>query len=120
MNDNDEYTPNAILIEISIDDEGRLICSGGWSFDEGYPDDAVDFLQDILAGVYALINTQTENVIAAGRIIRVAPGFDGFEPKDEDFEISFEPEEELLKKIKKEDRLDLNVIKFDPKKHRKH
>ena len=125
MNDNDDFMPNAILMEISVDEEGRLLFSGGWSFDEEYPQDTVEFLQDILAGIYAIINTQTENVVAAGKIVRSAPGFDGFEPREEDeddyeIEIGFEPDEELTRRIKEKNKTDLNVIKFDPKKHRKH
>lgn len=125
MNDNDDFMPNAILMEISVDEEGRLLFSGGWSFDEEYPQDTVEFLQDILAGIYAVINTQTENVVAAGKIVRSAPGFDGFEPREEDeddyeIEIGFEPDEELTRRIKEKNKTDLNVIKFDPKKHRKH
>jgi hypothetical protein len=125
MNDNDDFMPNAISMEISVDEEGRLLFSGGWSFDEEYPQDTVEFLQDVLAGIYAIINTQTENVVAAGKIVRSAPGFDGFEPREEDeddyeFEIGFEPDEELTRRIKEQNKTDLNVIKFDPKKHRKH
>ena len=125
MNDNDDFMPNAIFMEISVDEEGRLLFSGGWSFDEEYPQDTVEFLQDILAGIYAIINTQTENVVAAGKIVRSAPGFDGFEPREEDeddyeIEIGFEPDEELTRRIKEKNKTDLNVIKFDPKKHRKH
>jgi len=125
MNDNDDFMPNAILMEISVDEEGRMLFSGGWSFDEEYPQDTVEFLQDILAGIYAIINTQTENVVSAGKIVRSAPGFDGFEPREEDeddyeIEIGFEPDEELTRRIKEQNKTNLNVIKFDPKKHRKH
>lgn len=125
MNDNDDFMPNAILMEISVDEEGRMLFSGGWSFDEEYPQDTVEFLQDLLAGIYAIINTQTENVVAAGKIVRSAPGFDGFEPREEDeddyeIEIGFEPDEELTRRVKEKNKHDLNVIKFDPKKHRKH
>ena len=121
MSDDNPYLPNAILMEISIDDDGRLVFSGGWSFDDDYPDDSVAFLQDILAGVYAIINTQTENVLAAGQIVRTAPGFDGFQPQEEEeFELVFEPDEELLNRVKDKDQPDLKIIKFDPKKYRKH
>ena len=125
MNDNDDFMPNAIFMEISVDEEGRLLFSGGWSFDEEYPQDTVEFLQDILAGIYAIINTQTENVVAAGKIVRSAPGFDGFETREADeddyeIEIGFEPDEELTRRIKEQNKTDLNVIKFDPKKHRNH
>ena len=124
MMENTDLRPNAVYMEISVDEEGRLIFSGGFSFDEEYPEDTMEFLQDLLAGVYAIINTQTENVIAAGKIVRSAPGFDGFDYPDEeetDVEIIFEPDEELVKKMKENNRdKTLNVIKFDPKKHRKH
>ena len=126
MTRDDDYLPNALLIEISVDEEGRLLFSGGWSFDDDYPQDTIDFLQDLLAGVYAIVNTQTDNVITAGQILRSAPGFDGFgypneEQEESEVEIIFEPDEELVKKMKanKQDST-LNVIKFDPKKHRKH
>jgi len=116
--------PNAVFMEISVDEEGRLLFSGGFGFDDDYPEDTMQFLQDLLAGVYAIINTQTDNVIAAGKIVRSAPGFDGFDyPEEEetDVEIIFEPDEELVKKMKERSQGDtLNVIKFDPKKHRKH
>jgi hypothetical protein len=120
-----EDPPNAIFIQITVDEEGRLLFSGGWSFDDDYPQDTIEFLQDILAGVYAIINTQTENVIAAGRIVQAAPGFDGFDTGYEDddpgVEIIFEPDEKLVKKMKEDTQNKvLNVIKFDPKKHRKH
>ena len=116
--------PNAVFMEISVDEEGRLLFSGGFGFDDDYPEDTMQFLQDLLAGVYAIINTQTDNVIAAGKIVRSAPGFDGFDYPDEeetDVEIIFEPDEELVKKMKERSQGDtLNVVKFDPKKHRKH
>jgi len=116
--------PNAVYMEITVDEEGRLLFSGGFGFDEDYPEDTMQFLQDLLAGVYAIINTQTDNVIAAGKIVRSAPGFDGFDYPDEeesDVEIIFEPDEELVKKMKESNQdKTLNVIKFDPKKHRKH
>jgi hypothetical protein len=116
--------PNAVFMEISVDEEGRLLFSGGFGFDDDYPEDTMQFLQDLLAGVYAIINTQTDNVIAAGKIVRSAPGFDGFdypEQEETDVEIIFEPDEELVKKMKERSQDDtLNVIKFDPKKHRKH
>jgi len=116
--------PNAVFMEISVDEEGRLLFSGGFGFDDDYPEDTMQFLQDLLAGVYAIINTQTDNVIAAGKIVRSAPGFDGFDyPEEEetDVEIIFEPDEELVKKMKERSQGDtLNVVKFDPKKHRKH
>jgi hypothetical protein len=116
--------PNAVFMEISVDEEGRLLFSGGFGFDDDYPEDTMQFLQDLLAGIYAIINTQTDNVIAAGKIVRSAPGFDGFdypEQEETDVEIIFEPDEELVKKMKERSQGDtLNVIKFDPKKHRKH
>lgn len=116
--------PNAVFMEISVDEEGRLLFSGGFGFDDDYPEDTMQFLQDLLAGVYAIINTQTDNVIAAGKIVRSAPGFDGFdypEQEETDVEIIFEPDEELVKKMKERSQGDtLNVVKFDPKKHRKH
>jgi hypothetical protein len=116
--------PNAVFMEISVDEEGRLLFSGGFGFDDDYPEDTMQFLQDLLAGVYAIINTQTDNVIAAGKIVRSAPGFDGFdypEQEETDVEIIFEPDEELVKKMKERSQdSTLNVIKFDPKKHRKH
>ena len=124
MTQHDGPIPNAVFMEIAVDEEGRLLFSGGFSFDEDYPEDTMQFLQDLLAGVYAIINTQTDNVIAAGKIVRSAPGFDGFDYPDEeetDVEIIFEPDEELVKKMKERSQGDtLNVIKFDPKKHRKH
>lgn len=119
MND-DDFIPNAILVEVSIDEEGRLMFSGGWNFDEDYPEDSAEFLQDILAGMYALVNTQTDNVVAAGKILRAAPGFEGFVPQDDQMEFVFEPDEEFVNRVKGKDQPDLNVIKFDPKKHRKH
>jgi hypothetical protein len=124
MTQHDGPIPNAVFMEIAVDEEGRLLFSGGFSFDEDYPEDTMQFLQDLLAGVYAIINTQTDNVIAAGKIVRSAPGFDGFDYPDEeetDVEIIFEPDEELVKKMKKSNQdKTLNVIKFDPTKHRKH
>ena len=123
MTQDTEQLPNAIFMEVTVDEEGRLLFSGGWSFDEDYPQDTVEFLQNILAGVYAIINTQTDNVVVAGKIIRTAPGFNGFDypPEEPEVELIFEPDEELVKKMKEHNQEDtLNVIKFDPKKHRKH
>lgn len=119
-----EQFSNAIIMEITVDENGQLLFSGGWSFDDDYPQDTMEFLQDLLAGIYAIINTQTDNVIAAGRIVQAAPGFAGFnsgEDQEPEVEIIFEPDEELVKKMKgdSQDKV-LNVVKFDPKKHRKH
>ena len=123
MKKNLEALPNSVVVDLSIDETGTLLFRGGWNFDEDYPEDAIEFLQDILAGIYALINTQTEAVVASGQIVRSAPGFNdfGFYEDEEEAEVIFEPDEELIKQMQeKGSATDLNVIKFDPKKHRKH
>ena len=118
--DEEEYMANSVSMEISIDEDGVVMFNGGWGFDDDYPQEGVEFLQDILAGVYALVSTQPENVVAAGRIVRSAPGFDGFAPSDKEFDIIFEADDEFEEKVNGKDQNDLNIIKFDPKKHRKH
>jgi hypothetical protein len=118
--DEEDYIANSVSMEIHIDEDGVVMFNGGWGFDDDCPQERVKFLQDILAGVYALVSTQPENVVAAGRIVRSAPGFDGFAPSDEEFDIIFEADEEFEEKVNGKDQNDLNIIKFDPKKHRKH
>lgn len=110
----DITSPNSISMNISIDedDDEVIIFTGDWSFEDDYPDEYIDFLQDILAGVYALIFTQMEQVVAAGRIVREAPGFNGFQAERD--EALADPEDGV------EGCPDDNVIKFNPNKDRLH
>lgn len=118
---------SGIFIEITTDMDGSLIFGGGWVFEDDDPDDYVEYMHDLLAGIYGIISTQHDNVISAGRIVRAAPGFRGFDADpDPDMEIVFEPDDELLERVSEQGEqgdskvVDFKKAKFDPKKHRKH
>lgn len=115
---------NGIYIELTADENGGLIFSGGWEFDDDVHEDYVDYMQTILAGLYGVVSTQIENVYQAGQMVRSAPGFNNFEEGDTEFE--FVPDDELVKAVaEKEGSSEENVVKFDlakfsPKNKRKH
>jgi len=110
-----------VFLDITIDEEGDLIVSAGSTFSEEYPEEWQDYLQDLLAGLYGVITSQNEAIITTGKAVRSAPGFSGFNAEDvgDQLELDFEPAEELLEALKAKSE-DSTVIKFDPKKHRKH
>lgn len=120
---------NTVNIEIGMDEDGSLFFISDWSFDDEYPEEDMVFLQDILAGIYAVVSTQTESILHAGKIVQAAQGYNNFnlfetEQQDDygsDVEIVFEPDEELAEKMKENNQeIDLNVIDFNTKKHRGH
>lgn len=127
MSKNYEDYFNGIYIELSADVDGNLTFGGGWSFEEDAPDELIEYMHDILAGIYGIITTQHDNVVSAGRIVRAAPGFRGFDDDPEpDVEIVFEPDDELLERVSEQGEqsdskvVDFEKVKFDSKKHRKH
>jgi hypothetical protein len=110
-----------VFMDVSIDESGDLVVSAGFRFDEDYPEEWQDYLQDVLAGLYGLLSSQTDAVVTTGKAVRSAPGFNGFTEVSDDgqLELQFDPSEELLEAIKAE-QSDKTVVQFDPKKNRKH
>jgi hypothetical protein len=97
-----EYEPlNGIVIELQGDLDGNIIFSGGWEFDDDINPEYVEYMQTLLSGMYAMVSTQLDNVLAAGEIIRAAPGFDEsiFMPQSNeelDIEVDLEADDEKI------------------------
>lgn len=111
---------NGVYIELTVDEEGVLQFGGGWDFDEDVSDEYVDYMQCLLAGLYGILSTQTENVLAAGDMVRSAPGFDGFEGDMDEGGIQFTPDPALENKIKTKDGNVIDLASLKPKSKSKH
>lgn len=127
---------NGVYIELSMDEEGNLSFGGGWDFDEHVDEDYVAYMQTLLKGLYAILSTQHDNVMAAGNMANVGAYLAAVEAEqalydDEDYEddgqmeFVFEPDEALLRAIEEnqpsspDNIVDFANMKFDPRKHRK-
>lgn len=126
---------NGVYIELSMDDEGNLSFGGGYDFDEHVDDDFVAYMQTLLRGMYAILATQHDNVMAAGNIANIGAylasvedQYDDYDDEDDgQMEFVFEPDEEFLRAVEEAQKekaddtvVDLSSLKFDPRRQRKH
>lgn len=81
----------------------------GWDFPDNMDPEMEDLLRNIVAGVFGLMSTQSDDVVALGEIVRSVSGFDDSIQSISDNEILFTPDEDLLDEIEK-DTKDTKVI----------
>ena len=115
---------NGVFIELSTDEEGALVFHGGYEFEDGVSEDYIEYMTTLLAGIYGVVSTQTENVFNAGLLVKSSPGYSGFEVDQEDGPgVEFTPDENLVKKTDKNGDgtvIDFDLSKFSTKNKRKH
>jgi len=86
-----ELTPNT-------KDEG-IDFRFGWEFPDNMDPAVEDLLKSLVAGIFGLLSTQDQEIIAIGEIVRNVSEFDdSMRPVDEN-EIIFTADEELLSKL---------------------
>lgn len=124
----EEEFSNGVYIDLTIDEEGNLMFSGGWDFEDDYDPEYTEYLKTMLDGVYAMIQTQPQNVLVAGKIFNMGAhtalsetiDFDG----EEQIEFVFEPDQELIDAVEQKKASESTVVefskRFNPKKDRKH
>lgn len=76
MSEDKKKAFNGIFVDLQTNDEGNLEFSAGYDFDDEVNPEYVEYMKDVLAGMYAVISTELENVIEAGRITRESPEFE--------------------------------------------
>lgn len=82
---------NGIFVDIQTNDDGNLEFSAGYDFDDEVNPEYIEYMKDVLAGLYAAVSGQLENIVMAGRMTRESPEFEQLLAnlpgnKDDDFE----------------------------------
>lgn len=78
MSSEDKESFNGVFVDINTNDEGHLQFSAGYDFEDDVNPEYVEYMKDMLAGIYAYVNNQLESLVTAGRIVRSTPGFEEY------------------------------------------
>lgn len=107
---------NGVFIEMVPSSEGTMEFRCGYSFPASADPDMVDYYKTLVAGIFGMVSTHPDDLVAIGDIVRTVSDFDVPVASEQEGEIVFEPAEELLEKLGKDKVIDLNKFKLDPKK----
>lgn len=85
----------------------------GWEFPDNFDPENVDLFKNLIAGIFGLMTSQDQEIIAIGEIVRSVSDFENSIQVVSDTEIIFTPDDELLEKFQDSKVIDIN--KFKPK-----
>ncbi len=85
----------------------------GWEFPDDFDQEHIDLFKNLIAGIFGLMSSQDQEIIAIGEIVRKVSNFEDAIQIVSDSEIVFTPDEELLEKFQDSKVIDIN--KFKPK-----
>lgn len=84
----------------------------GWEFPHDMDAEMEELLRNMCAGIFGLMSTQSEDVVAIGEIVRSVSGFDDSIKPISDNEILFTPDDDLLDEIEKDTKvIDIRTLK---------
>tara|TARA_B110000858_G_C17738863_1_gene443924 strand:- start:348 stop:692 length:345 start_codon:yes stop_codon:yes gene_type:complete len=86
----------------------------GWEFPDNIDPDIEDLFKNLVAGIFGLLSSQDEEIIAIGEIVRKVSGFDESMTPVSDTEILFTPDDELLDKLDMGSKV-IDISQFKPK-----
>jgi len=109
---------NGVFIELCPRGEGTIDFRCGYSFPADTDPEMVEYFKTMVAGVFGMVSSHPDDLVAVGEIVRTVSDFDVPQAPEEDAEVVFEADEELLKKMGADKIIDLNKYKPGPgKKH---
>jgi len=76
MSDTDKEPFNGIFMELTTTEEGQLMFSAGYDFDDEVLPEYVEYMKDVLAGVLGYISMDIDKLVEAGQLMRANPAFD--------------------------------------------
>ena len=85
----------------------------GWEFPDNMDPEIQELFKNLVAGIFGLMSSQDEEIIAIGEIVRSVSDFENSIQVVSDTEIIFTPDDELLEKFQDSKVIDIN--KFKPK-----
>tara|TARA_R110001592_G_scaffold286479_1_gene555044 strand:+ start:207 stop:551 length:345 start_codon:yes stop_codon:yes gene_type:complete len=86
----------------------------GWEFPPGVDPEVEDIFKNLVAGIFGLLGSQDEEILAIGEIVRNVSGFDESMVPVGDTEIIFTPDEALLDKLDTGAKV-IDISQFKPK-----
>lgn len=98
--------PNSMAIVMSAVEDGDMDVYCIHSFDEDYDEDTANYYLDILNGLNLALENSFEFLVLAGAMDRMLK-------ESQDEEISFEPDDELLKAMAERKVIPLNRKKLN-------
>lgn len=72
----DKSSFNGVFVDIQTNDEGNLEFAAGYDFDDEVNEEYVEYMKDMLAGLFSAVSTQMEALVVAGRAVRSTPEFE--------------------------------------------
>ena len=67
---------NGVFVDIQTNDDGNLEFSAGYDFDDEVTEEYIEYMKDMLAGIFSAVSTQMEALVVAGRSVRSTPEFE--------------------------------------------
>jgi len=104
----EKLPPNSMMLMLQIKDEGDLSIACGHSLEEELGEESIQYLQDMLTGLFLSFDNLIDMFAAIGAMSRYT---EELRDELESEGVSFEPDEELLQAIQ-----DAKVIPFNKKK----
>lgn len=86
----------------------------GWEFPDNMDTDIQDMFKSLVAGIFGLMTSQDEEIIAIGDIVRNVSGFDQSIESVSKNEVVFRPDDELIEKLDPESKV-IDIGLFKPK-----
>lgn len=86
----------------------------GWEFPDNMDPEIQELFKNLVAGIFGLMSSQDEEIIAIGEIVRNVSGFDESIKPVNDTEIVFTADEELLDKLETSSKV-IDISQFKPK-----
>ena len=84
----------------------------GWEFPKDMEPEMEELLRNMVAGIFGLMSTRSEDVTTLGEIVRSVSGFDDSIKPISDNEILFTPDDDLLDEIEKDAKvIDIRTMK---------
>lgn len=69
---------NGVFVDIKTNDEGNLEFAAGYDFEDDVNEEYIEYMKDMLAGIFSAVQNQMEALVMTGRIVRSTPGFEEY------------------------------------------
>lgn len=110
-NDDDELK---VIIEMGPHQDGGISFASGWYVPEKTDPETEEFFKSLVAGLFGIISSHVDDVVSTGEMVRSVSDFDNPPASNEEFEVVFEPDEELQKRIDDGKVIDLTQFRKKP------
>jgi len=105
MNDFPDMPEDTLHLRLKVLGDGDLEVFCGHNLSEDMPEAEALYYMDLLSGLHMTLSSAVDHLIMQGQMLRT------IQEQEEEDELVFEPDEELLKSI-----ADKKIIPFDKKK----